>query len=188
MAVRRGCIRQIEWPPTRGQRSARVTLNDGSRVYVPRALLEAVASRQPSDEEFVFCERGLLGRVGWMGTVGEAIDARARGVINAREAEQGAVPRPLVYGREVAHVRAGLIRIVCPPSPDEVPYLRALAALDEEVSNVSDQRSSPAARVRRAAEEWLRTPFEPFEIAEQDWLWLERTIGAAAMSRMRLFG
>jgi hypothetical protein len=173
MGVKRGRIKSIELPPTASKRIARVTLDDGGRVYAPTQTLEAALDRpdEETDEEFVFVERGFLGRVSWMGTVGEAMDALVDGRITSREAEQGGVPRPRVYGREVRHIRPGLIRVVSPPGADERRYSSAIASV------TIDNPVQPTVRAQRAAIAWLREPFAPFEIAEDDWVWLERMIG-----------
>jgi len=68
VAVHRGVIVAIEEPPTQKRAILRVTLADGRRVYVPRLLWEQALAHMGNGAEYIFVERGLLGRTCWVGT------------------------------------------------------------------------------------------------------------------------
>lgn len=174
VGVKRGRIAHVDLPPTSAKRVARVTLSTEERVYAPRALLDEARDRH-GDAELLFVDRGLLRRVGWLGTEGEAIDALVDGVISAKEAQEGGIPRPVVYGREVRHVRAGVALIVRPPSSRDLPYVQAIAALNPR------ELVGPSRYAHSAATAWLRWPFAPFEVDEREWRAMENLIGTMLM-------
>jgi hypothetical protein len=181
--VRRGRIFQIELPPTRAKRIARVTLDSGLRVYVPWPILEEALSPRPwgdlmepiDEAEFVFLEQGLLGRVSWMGRLGEAMDAIARGLIPERAVLAAGLPTPRVASREIRHIDQSTVVVIAGPDAATRRHLEAIASTDAERGG--------AGRARRVAERWLGEPFEPFLLDVEDWAALDRVIGLAVMPR-----
>ena len=84
MGIRVGKVIEVEAPPGGKQAILRVTLNKGGRVYVPTSLVS-----EPFDPEhqYIFVERGRLGRTEWYGTWEDIPAAIQGGFMTSAEAQ-----------------------------------------------------------------------------------------------------
>ncbi len=86
MGVKRGYIADEDTPGDRGStRIRRFKLSNGEHVYLPLDVAGRIIAQHSPAEEFVFVEKGLLGRTAWAGTIGEVRKAVAAGYLSPKD-------------------------------------------------------------------------------------------------------
>ena len=172
MGVYVGSIASIEEPPTRARAILRVTLGDGRRVYAPRQLLDQALLRNGPGAEYVFVERGVLGRTHWVGTWDEVRWAVREGTLSVQEG-MAAGWDPWLGGDDARATGINRVQIVKPPNRSLRVALAAIVRTSNEMPDRGGPKFYEAALV---ADRWLREPFAAFEVAESQYRDLRQTM------------